>query len=83
MKRNSNCLEGMRCPQCGALEPFDIYGPCSVTVRDDGTETVQYVEWNDDYACSCPACEFDGLVQDFKIVNQRKRRMAAGKTVSR
>ena len=83
MKRNRNSLKGMRCPQCGALEPFDIYGPCSVTVRDDGTETVQYFEWNDDNACTCPACEFDGLVQDFKIANQRKRRKAAERKASR
>ena len=74
MKRNRNSLKGMRCPQCGALEPFDIYGPCSVTVRDDGTETVQYFEWNDDCACSCQACEFNGRVQDFKVANQKKSR---------
>jgi hypothetical protein len=78
-KRNENCLEGMRCPKCKALEPFDISVLCTAKVFDDGTEETHDMEWDDTNACSCPACGFQGLVRDFKRRVERVTCPKAGK----
>jgi hypothetical protein len=65
-RKNDNCLAGMRCPQCGAQEPFEIGVLCTAKVFDDGTEETHDMEWDDTNACSCPACGFHGTVRDFK-----------------
>jgi hypothetical protein len=35
---NKNCLEGIRCPQCGYEDAFRIEAQIRVYVTDDGTE---------------------------------------------
>jgi hypothetical protein len=64
---NSNCLDGMRCPKCGSLEPFIIGANCAVKMYDDGSDEYIDPEWEDDSYCSCCRCDFTGEVYDFTI----------------
>lgn len=65
---NTNCLEGMRCPECGALEPFTIFVKTAVRMWDDGSEdTYGDQEWDDGSYCMCDACTFSGMVMDFRV----------------
>jgi len=65
--KNTNCLEGFRCPKCGSLEPFYIETNIVVKVYDSGTEEQEGdTEWDDDSYCRCGTCDFAGDVEDFK-----------------
>ena len=63
---NTNCLEGIRCPECGFEEYFYISGFCSLTVFDDGIVDTQNCDWDGDCDMTCgnPACDWTGQVKD-------------------
>lgn len=64
---NANCLEGMRCPECGYEKSFDIEIRKFVTVYDDGTDdTGGDTHWDDESLCQCNQCQFVGRVKDFR-----------------
>jgi len=63
--RNTNVLEGMKCPNCFSTGPFQIVGKTLFTVTDEGTGDHSHVEWDDDSVCLCESCKFDGTVKDF------------------
>ena len=65
---NTNCLEGVRCPQCGQEDRFLINAMVSVMVADEGTEDQggDY-EWSPDSPCCCASCDFAGKLADFTI----------------
>ena len=63
---NTNCLQGMKCPECGALEPFKIAISTIATVYDDGTEEFGDTEWDDDSYCECGSCSHSGIVEQFR-----------------
>ena len=63
---NSNCLEGIRCPECGSEEPFNISAQAVFRVCDDGTESYGDVEWDDNSAIMCLECWHRGKVKAFK-----------------
>ena len=66
---NTNCLAGMKCPKCGALEPFDILAITTVMMFDDGTDPDEPqgdLEWDNESSCMCLACRHTGKVRDFK-----------------
>jgi hypothetical protein len=70
---NVNCLEGMRCPNCGSEGPFRIRAEASFTVTDDGTcEEYDNVEWYDTSSCACLECKFQENVEDFKALDIRR-----------
>lgn len=63
MTDNVNCLEGMRCPDCGQNDSFNIVGTAEFDVSDDGTGSdFTDVEWHDDSKASCPDCGWHGTV---------------------
>lgn len=64
---NSNCLHGLRCPQCGSDEPFSIEVRTTVLVWDDGTDTPGggHIEWDDLSRASC-GCGWHGRVADMQ-----------------
>lgn len=65
---NENCLEGMRCPECGSFGPFKILASKSgmVEVSDDGTDDIQgNTEWDDDSTCECCECDHLSTVRKF------------------
>ena len=65
---NTNCLAGMKCPECGSEGPFRIDVLTTVTMYDDGwSENVSDTIWEDDSGCSCDACDYGGEVCDFKV----------------
>jgi Zn ribbon nucleic-acid-binding protein len=68
---NKNCLEGIRCPQCGHEDAFRIEAQITVYVTDDGTEDQggDYA-WEDESPCQCVACMHTATIKDFRIENQ-------------
>jgi len=64
--KNENCLAGMRCPCCGALEPYEIGVAGFITVHDYGTGFYEDVEWTDDSSCRCLTCGHCAQVSDFQ-----------------
>jgi hypothetical protein len=63
---NVNCLEGMRCPECGSYEPFLIGIKTVGKVFDDGVSETFDNEWDDDSYCRCCECDHEGAVADFQ-----------------
>lgn len=69
-KKNENCLEGLKCPKCGALEPFRILAKMVVQMYDDGSDSGlpwENIEWDDDAYCECCTCGYHQEVRDFEI----------------
>ncbi len=64
--KNTNCLDGFRCPTCGSLEPFHIEATVTVKVYDSGTDDASDFEWGDDSYCCCLECGQTGKVKEFK-----------------
>ena len=62
---NTNCLEGMKCPECGSFGPFAIAAMVIVEVHDDGSHEYGSNEWEDDSCCSCVDCSHVGTVGTF------------------
>ncbi len=52
---NTNCLEGIQCPQCGNADRFRIVATSLFTVTDDGTEDHGDVEWDSTYRGTLPS----------------------------
>lgn len=63
---NTNCLEGMCCPECGQAESFRIQAQSLFTMFDNGTEDYADVEYDDGSYCECTGCDHTGIVDDFK-----------------
>ena len=65
---NTNCLAGMRCPECGQEDSLMIEATRLFTVTDDGTEDGgNGLEWDDTNYCECPDCGDHGTVADFTV----------------
>ena len=71
MKRNENCLEGLKCPKCRSLGPFNIGAFHVTTIYDDGTEEIEGVDFNNESYCECAACGFSGKAPAFKTESFR------------
>lgn len=68
---NSNCLEGLRCPECKQEDALKIVGTSLFHVIDGGTESHEdAVEWDEKSITRCPSCNFEGVLEDFFISNQ-------------
>ncbi|MBU1249088.1 MAG: hypothetical protein KKB70_10350 [Proteobacteria bacterium] len=65
---NTNCLEGMACPnpECGHAEGFCVSVSATAFVMDGGVDEVDGIEWDSRSECSCPNCGFDGTVGEFR-----------------
>jgi hypothetical protein len=64
---NTNCLENIACPRCGHEDPFQIVVTAVATVTDDGAEVTRTLDWHDRSFTSCPECQLDGSLGDFRI----------------
>lgn len=65
---NTNCLEGVCCPNCGQEKRFTITALVDCEVTDDGawaTDNSHY-DWDGDSACSCPQCGRYGKLREFR-----------------
>jgi Zn ribbon nucleic-acid-binding protein len=74
---NKNCLEGIRCPQCGHEDAFRIEAQITVYVTDDGTEDEGgHYAWDGESPCRCAECGHAGKLEDFRIQNQSAKQEA-------
>lgn len=64
MSKNTNCLEGIKCPKCGNEDEFVISVVAHATVTDDGFRKMQGGDWDDDSSIWC-RCGADGTVKTF------------------
>ena len=67
---NTNCLEGIRCPKCGAESRFFISGECDFIVTDEGSEADGDHYWDDDSYTHCADCDHGAALRNFYIKNQ-------------
>ena len=67
---NTNCLEGMQCPNldCKSEGPFRIRCEVMVLMDDEGTmDDLGGSEWDDNSLCECDACDHSATIKDFII----------------
>jgi hypothetical protein len=62
---NVNCLEGMKCPECGSYEPFVLSVFAYTTMWDKGSESTTELEWDNDSYCKCVKCGHSNTVRNF------------------
>jgi hypothetical protein len=70
---NTNCLEGLRCPQCGNEERLFITGTVRLDVTDEGADVADGSDWHwDDTSLTiCPECDKDGPLSEFRTIGGR------------
>lgn len=68
---NTNTLEGIRCPECGNADAFEVEILTRAIVIDNGVDTIHDPHWEDDAGTRCKTCGYDGEWRDFKEENQR------------
>jgi len=73
--KNTNCLEGVKCPKCGQEDLFKIGASVIVEVSDGGTEDQggDY-EWNEAAFCQCCECDHTGKLADFTTENWDRKK---------
>ena len=63
---NTNCLEGMKCPECCWDESFMIAATTMAEVTDQGVEDYEGMEWDNDSYAECPNCDWSGKVKELR-----------------
>jgi Zn ribbon nucleic-acid-binding protein len=68
VQTNHNCLEGLRCPDCGNADRLRIVARIMADVTDDGAEMAHgsQMDWDDDSMAVCPECDHDGPLAGFR-----------------
>lgn len=69
MSKNTNCLEGIRCPECGQEDEFEIDATATLLVTDDGWDLARYsaAEWGRYSSIKCTDCGKLGEVAEFTV----------------
>jgi len=66
---NENCLEGIRCPNCGETDNFKVKAVVVCEVSDEGSDAnASDHEWDDDDTCICSTCNHEAPMEDFRFV---------------
>lgn len=77
---NTNCLENVRCPQCGYEDGVYITARVELHVIDDGIEDQGGdSDWDRDSPTRCGSCDHEGPLNDFCIDEQKKKAAAEAK----
>lgn len=64
---NTNCLEGISCPQCGSLEPFYVDIATTVEMTDNGWSlTRPGVDEMWTGGIQCVSCDHAGTLEEFR-----------------
>jgi hypothetical protein len=63
---NENYLEGIKCPNCGQEECFDINALITCRVTDEGSNPVGDHYWDQTSFTYCPACDYQGALKHFQ-----------------
>ena len=71
MARNTNCLQGIRCPECRNDSSFHISAFVTAEVTDDGASASGDMEWDGESPIRCSACEHSGTVNEFHAPEKR------------
>jgi hypothetical protein len=73
---NTNCLAGIKCPECGYEDRFFICAPITADVTDDGSEIAKNrgdFEWDSDSRIECHDCGATGTVGRFSLTQQEEQ----------
>lgn len=62
---NTNCLQGIRCPQCKQRDRVKVIALSRFTLLDNGTDDYEDVEWDENSHMECPDCGYAGTARDF------------------
>lgn len=62
---NTNCLQGIRCPNCRSEGPFSILVTAWARVCDDGVDDTTDHVWDAGSAIICVACSTAGTIRHF------------------
>jgi hypothetical protein len=74
---NENCLEGIKCPDCGQDQEFRIQANAVFVVTDSGTDSCSDVSWDEQSHILCSECERSGTVGEFSGAPKAKARVIA------
>jgi len=65
---NTNCLQGIHCPECQHDAGFYIDASVLAFVTDDGAEPANgNFDWDGDSAITCAECDHSGTVREFTL----------------
>jgi hypothetical protein len=67
---NDNCLEGIKCPQCGNEDRFFISCTTLAVVTDEGAQAYGDMEWGDESSAVCSEFQKTGPLRDFRRKTQ-------------
>ena len=70
---NVNCLENVRCPNCGNSDKFYVIGTALFEITDDGVEIAPDaadIEYEDDARAFCPDCPYEGAWETFQLCGE-------------
>jgi len=77
---NTNCLEGLRCPNCGNEDELLVRAEMWVSLTDDGTDPFANstkhrggVEYDENSDAACPECDYEGALKDFEVKKGKKQ----------
>lgn len=72
MSKNTNCLEGYKCPKCGQEDEILVRAFMWVSLTDEGTDACAdgNVEYESTSDAECPECGFSGTLSDFMITEE-------------
>lgn len=77
---NTNCLEGLKCPECGYEDEILVYAEMWVSLTDDGTDSFadslkhrSDVAYDENRDAECPNCQHVGRLKEWRITKQRKK----------
>jgi hypothetical protein len=70
-KENTNCLEGVRCPQCGHEEGLSVSVTALARLSDNGFIDHEDMDFQEASRASCPECSHTGVAEDFRIAKQQ------------
>jgi hypothetical protein len=80
---NTNCLEGVKCPKCGQEDVFVVAVTGWTRVTDDGTDSVEGLEWAEDAQVMCPQLNCDWKGTWAQLLEPTKYQMTITFTASR
>ena len=71
---NTNCLTGIKCPQCSSEGPFIIEVTQQVLMHDEGAEDVQgVIHWDGDSYMRCDSCGYDNPAASFTEKEEHRK----------
>jgi hypothetical protein len=72
--KNTNCLEGIRCPKCGHEDDFLIRCEVTCLVTDESADAADNCggyEWDENSGTTCRDCGHQDILDEFMIENQK------------